>query len=112
MSGQGDAEPTEESALAAMQIDKMSARQMIHQSLPMPSDILRTHQSALANVGQKARQNRQQDEMRARNAASQRIEAHPSYALVVAGVLATAQGTYRNPMELADMAEAAASAQV
>lgn len=59
-SGQGDAEPTEESALAAMQIDKMSARQLLHQSLPVPNDVLSVHQRALANVGQKARQNRQQ----------------------------------------------------
>ncbi len=42
----------------------------------------------------------------------QRQEPHPSYGLVVTGVLATGQGTYRTPMELADMAEAAASAQV
>ncbi|KAK9905730.1 hypothetical protein WJX75_005313 [Coccomyxa subellipsoidea] len=109
MSGQGDAESTEESALAAMQIDKMSARQLLHQSLPVPTDVLGAHQRALANVGQKARQNRQQDDIRARSAAMQRVDAHPSYQLVVAGVLATSGGAHHTPMELAEAAETAAT---
>ncbi len=111
-SGQGDAEPTEESALAAMQIDKVSARQLLHQSLPVPPLTLASHQQVLGEVGHKARTARQQSEIQARGAAMQRVEAHPSYALVVAGVLATSQGIYRTPTELSDLAEAAATAQV
>ncbi|CAL8472359.1 g11902 [Coccomyxa elongata] len=110
-SGQGDAEPTEESALAAMQIDKVSARQLLHQSLPVPPLTLSSHQQVLGEVGHKARTARQQSEIQARGAAMQRVEAHPSYALVVAGVLATSQGVYRTPTELSDLAEAAATAQ-
>ncbi len=58
--GQGDQEPSEESALAAMQIDKVSARQLLAQSLPVPSDVLAANQKALAAIGTKARQARQQ----------------------------------------------------
>ena len=66
----------------------------------------------LGEVGQKARTARQQNDIQARSAAMQCVEAHPSYALVVAGVLATSQGIYRTPTELSDLAEAAATAQV
>ncbi len=68
-------------------------------------------EQVLGEVGQKARTARQQNDIQARSAAMQRVEAHPSYALVVAGVLATSQGIYRTPTELSDLAEAAATAQ-
>ena len=58
--GQEGPEPSEESALAAMQIDKMSARQLLAQSLPVPSGVLAEHQSALARIGAKARNHRLQ----------------------------------------------------
>ena len=184
--GQGDQEPSEESALAAMQIDKVSARQLLAQSLPVPSDVLAANQKALAAIGAKARQARAQvgppspsciphsckcmvcsrrarlapsvvvialltggmracarfdfrqcsevvwqsvpfaadpvawfgarahaqEEQRAIMAARVRTEPHPSYAAVIAAMLAASNGAYRTPLELADIAEAAASAQV
>ena len=49
--GQGvELEPSEEMALAAMQIDKQSARQLLNSSLPVPSDVLMGHQKALAQI--------------------------------------------------------------
>ena len=53
-----------------------------------------------------------QEEQRAVMAARVRIEPHPSYGAVIAAMLATSNGAYRTPLELADIAEAAASAQV
>jgi hypothetical protein len=58
--GQEGPEPSEESALAAMQIDKMSARQLLAQSLPVPSSVLANHQAALVQTGVKARNHRLQ----------------------------------------------------
>ena len=45
-------------ALAAMQIDKQSARQLLNSSLPVPSDVLMGHQKALAQIATKAHQQR------------------------------------------------------
>ena len=57
--GQGvELEPSEEMALAAMQIDKQSARQLLNSSLPVPSDVLMGHQKALAQIATKAHQQR------------------------------------------------------
>ena len=95
-----------------MQIDKMSARQLLAQSLPVPSGVLAEHQSALARIGAKARNHRLQEEQRARQQAMMRTEQHPSYAAVIQALLASSGGLYRTPLELADIAEAAASAQV
>ncbi len=57
---QGEPEPSEENALAAMQMDKTSARMLLNTSLPVPSDVLATHQKALVQIGQRARQLRRQ----------------------------------------------------
>ena len=43
-----------------MQIDKASARQLLAQSLPVPSNALAASQKALASIGTKARQARAQ----------------------------------------------------
>ena len=57
--GQGvELEPSEEMALAAMQIDKQTARQLLNSSLPVPSDVLAGHQKALAQIATKAHQAR------------------------------------------------------
>ena len=57
--GQGvELEPSEEMALAAMQIDKQTARQLLNSSLPVPSDVLMGHQKALAQIATKAHQTR------------------------------------------------------
>ena len=57
--GQGvELEPSEEMALAAMQIDKQSARQLLNSSLPVPSEVLMGHQKALAQIATKAHQAR------------------------------------------------------
>lgn len=57
--GQGvELEPSEEMALAAMQIDKQSARQLLNSSLPVPGDVLMGHQKALAQIATKAHQQR------------------------------------------------------
>ena len=57
--GQGvELEPSEEMALAAMQIDKQSARQLLNSSLPVPSEVLMGHQKALAQIATKAHQQR------------------------------------------------------
>lgn len=57
--GQGvELEPSEEMALAAMQIDKQTARQLLNSSLPVPSEVLMGHQKALAQIATKAHQQR------------------------------------------------------
>ena len=50
--------------------------------------------------------------MRAKSIALQRTEPHPSYNVVVSAALHPTNGIPRKPMELVEMAEAAASAQV
>ncbi len=53
-----------------------------------------------------------QEELRAKNAALQRTEPHISYGNVVSAALHATNGVPRKPMELVEVAEAAASAQV
>ncbi|CAL5224932.1 g7701 [Coccomyxa viridis] len=110
--GQGvELEPSEEMALAAMQIDKQSARQLLNSSLPVPSDVLMGHQKALAQIATKAHQQRLHEEMRAGQAASMRTEPHPSFQNVMGATLAANKGQFMAPAQLAELAEAQMAAQ-
>jgi hypothetical protein len=50
-----------------------------------------------------------QEEMRAKSAAMHRTEPHPSYNVVVSAALHATNGIPRKPMELVELAEAAAA---